>query len=54
MPSRSPEGDALTALVLPAFELNGEFLAAAEMITAPRELTPACLLYTSPSPRDRG
>ena len=41
MPSRSPEGDALTALVLPAFELNGEFLAAAEMITAPRELTPA-------------
>lgn len=41
MPSRTPEGDALTALVLPAFELNGEFLAAAELITRPHELTPA-------------
>lgn len=41
MTSRTPEGDALTALVLPAFELNGEFLAAAAMITAPHDLTPA-------------
>ncbi len=41
MRSRTPEGDALTALVLPAFELNGEFLAAAEMITRPHALTPA-------------
>ncbi|KAB1654529.1 MarR family transcriptional regulator [Pseudoclavibacter chungangensis] len=41
MPSRTPEGDALTALVLPAFELGGEFLAAAERITAGHELTPA-------------
>ena len=39
--SRTPEGDALTELVLPAFELNGEFLAAAEMITTPHQLTPA-------------
>lgn len=38
---RTPEGDALTALVLPAFELNGEFLAAAEHLTRPHELTPA-------------
>lgn len=41
MPSRTPEADALTALVLPASELNGEFLAAAAMITAPHDLTPA-------------
>lgn len=41
MPGRTPDGDALTAVVLPAFELNGEFLAAAAMITAPHELTPA-------------
>jgi DNA-binding MarR family transcriptional regulator len=41
MPGRTPEGDALTDLVLPAFELNGEFLAAAAMITAAHELTPA-------------
>lgn len=41
MPGRTPEGDALTALVLPAFELNGEFLAAAAMITTPHDLTPA-------------
>lgn len=41
MPGRTPEGDALTALVLPAFELNGEFLSAAALITAPHELTPA-------------
>ena len=41
MPGRTPEGDALTDLVLPVFELNGEFLAAAAMITAPHELTPA-------------
>lgn len=41
MPGRTPEGDALTALVLPAFELNGEFLNAAAMITAPHRLTPA-------------
>lgn len=40
-PPRSPAGDALTALVLPAFELNGEFLAAAEMMTRPVGLTPA-------------
>ena len=26
MPGRTPEGDALTALVLPVFALNGEFL----------------------------
>ncbi|MCA0156253.1 MarR family transcriptional regulator [Tsukamurella sp. M9C] len=41
MPGRTPEGDALTALVLPAFELNGEFLAAAAAITGPHALTPA-------------
>ena len=41
MPGRIPEGDALTDLVLPVFELNGEFLAAAAMITAPHELSPA-------------
>lgn len=38
---RSPAGDALTDLVLPTFELNGEFLAAAEMIATPVGLTPA-------------
>lgn len=38
---RSAEGDALTALVLPVFELNGEFLAAAETMTRPVGLTPA-------------
>lgn len=38
---RTPEGDALTDLVLPVFELNGEFLAAAEMISKPHGLTPA-------------
>ncbi|MDO5698048.1 MAG: MarR family transcriptional regulator [Dermatophilus congolensis] len=38
---RTPEGDALTELVLPVFELNGEFLAAAEMISKPHGLTPA-------------
>jgi len=41
VPGRTPDGDALTDLVLPAFELNGEFLAAAAMITAPHDLTPA-------------
>ncbi len=41
VPPRTPEGDALTDLVLPAFELNGEFLAAAEMISKPHGLTPA-------------
>lgn len=41
MPRRTPAGDALTALVLPAFELNGEFLAAAEDMTRPVGLTPA-------------
>ena len=41
MPRRTPAGDALTALVLPAFELNGEFLAAAEEMTRPVGLTPA-------------
>ncbi len=38
---RSPAGDALTSLVLPAFELNGEFLAAARDIAEPAGLTPA-------------
>ena len=41
MPRRSAAGDALTDLVLPAFELNGEFLAAAEEMTRPVGLTPA-------------
>ncbi|OZE80344.1 MarR family transcriptional regulator [Rhodococcus sp. 15-649-2-2] len=41
MTDRSPEGDALTAVVLPVFELNGEFLAAAQDITEPTGLTPA-------------
>ena len=41
MPGRTPEGDALTALVLPVFALNGELLEAAAAITAPHELTPA-------------
>jgi DNA-binding MarR family transcriptional regulator len=41
MPARSAAGDALTELVLPAFELNGEFLAAAEEMTRPVGLTPA-------------
>ena len=39
--TRTAEGDALTALVLPAFELNGEFLAAAHDIATPHGLTPA-------------
>lgn len=38
---RSAAGDALTELVLPTFELNGEFLAAAQMMTEPVGLTPA-------------
>ncbi len=41
VPRRTPAGDALTDLVLPAFELNGEFLAAAEEMTRPVGLTPA-------------
>lgn len=41
MSGRTSAGDAVTGLVLPAFELNGEFLAAAETITAGHELTPA-------------
>lgn len=41
MPGRTPEGQALTSLVLPIFEFHGEILAAAAMITAPHELTPA-------------
>ena len=41
VPPRTPAGDALTDLVLPAFELNGEFLAAAETMTRPVGLTPA-------------
>lgn len=41
VPGRTPEGDALTAVVLPTFELNGEFLSTASMISAPHELTPA-------------
>jgi len=40
-PARTAAGNALTDLVLPAFELNGEFLAAAEMMTRPTGLTPA-------------
>lgn len=40
-PTRTVAGDALTRLVLPAFELNGEFLAAARDITLPVDLTPA-------------
>ena len=39
--ARTPAGDALTDLVLPVFELNGEFLAAAKDITEPAGLTPA-------------
>jgi DNA-binding MarR family transcriptional regulator len=39
--TRTPAGDALTDLVLPVFELNGEFLAAAETMTRPVGLTPA-------------
>ncbi|ORI25335.1 MarR family winged helix-turn-helix transcriptional regulator [Rhodococcus sp. 1168] len=39
--TRSPAGDALTSAVLPTFELNGEFLAAARQITEPAGLTPA-------------
>ncbi|OZC49976.1 MarR family transcriptional regulator [Rhodococcus sp. 15-649-1-2] len=39
--TRTPAGDALTSIVLPAFELNGEFLAAAQDIAAPAGLTPA-------------
>ena len=38
MPGRTPEGDALTALVLPVFALNGELLEAAAVITAPQVL----------------
>lgn len=38
---RSSAGDALTTVVLPAFELNGEFLAAAKDIAEPAGLTPA-------------
>jgi DNA-binding MarR family transcriptional regulator len=41
MPDRTPAGNALTELVLPTFELNGEFLAAAEGMTRPVGLTPA-------------
>ena len=40
-PARTPAGNALTDLVLPVFELNGEFLAAAETMTRPVGLTPA-------------
>jgi DNA-binding MarR family transcriptional regulator len=40
-PTRTPAGDALTDLVLPVFELNGELMAAAEMMTRPVGLTPA-------------
>lgn len=38
---RTSGGDALTDLVLPVFELNGEFLAAAETMARPVGLTPA-------------
>ncbi|POH58789.1 MarR family winged helix-turn-helix transcriptional regulator [Arthrobacter glacialis] len=41
MSERSAGGDALTNLVLPIFELNGEFLAAARDIAEPAGLTPA-------------
>jgi DNA-binding MarR family transcriptional regulator len=41
VPRRTRAGDALTDLVLPAFELNGELLAAAEDMTRPVGLTPA-------------
>lgn len=41
MSGRSVDGDALTNLVLPIFELNGEFLAAARDISEPAGLTPA-------------
>lgn len=40
-PRRTEAGDALTDLVLPVFELNGEFLAAAKDIAEPAGLTPA-------------
>jgi DNA-binding MarR family transcriptional regulator len=39
--ARTSAGDALTELVLPVFELNGEFLAAADTMTRPVGLTPA-------------
>ena len=38
---RTADGEALTRLVLPVFELDAEFLAAAELITRPAGLTPA-------------
>ena len=38
---RTPAGDALTDLVLPVFELDGELLAAARDIAEPAGLTPA-------------
>ncbi|GAB2829616.1 MarR family transcriptional regulator [Alpinimonas psychrophila] len=41
MSERSAGGDALTNLVLPIFELSGEFLAAARDIAEPAGLTPA-------------
>ncbi|MGH3358097.1 MAG: hypothetical protein ACRDO7_04800 [Nocardioidaceae bacterium] len=44
MSRRSKVGDALTDLVLPVFELNGEFLAAAEDICRPVGLRPARLV----------
>jgi DNA-binding MarR family transcriptional regulator len=40
-PTRSAAGDALTALVLKVFRLNGRFLAAAEAITKGSRLTAA-------------
>jgi DNA-binding MarR family transcriptional regulator len=41
MAERTRAGDLVTDLVLPVFELNGEFLAAAEDMTRPVGLTPA-------------
>ncbi|MHA7269237.1 MarR family winged helix-turn-helix transcriptional regulator [Arthrobacter sp. HLT1-20] len=41
MSDRTAGGDALTSLVLPIFELHGEFLAAARDIAEPAGLTPA-------------
>lgn len=41
MTERSAAGDALTGIVLPVFELNGELFATARDITEPVGLTPA-------------
>lgn len=41
MTSRSPEGEALTELILEIFQINGELLDAGNQITAPHGLTSA-------------